>query len=414
MAVAREMGVVPRVVCPLSVVPAWEGAARLLGTQVEAFNYEKARSRKSPYGFEQPCGSGSRWVWNDPAEFIIFDEAHRCSGHTTLNSKMLIAAKRQCGTVLNLSATIASKPTQLKAVGYSLGLFEISEFKWWLLRHGCVPGVFGGFEFTDDPFEQDEAIRKIHQAIFPRRGARLRKEEIPGFPKTQIEVQLIPDASGKAAKLSQDLAVAYHDYEARARELKDLVQLKRKLAKENDEEFLNPHGLEIILRKRQALELLKVPVLVDLAVDDVESSKVCIFVNFTETVDALVEKLSRILGKEKVAFIDGRNVREREEIRVSFQRNEIDVLVVNSEAGKEGISLHDPTGKVERTTRISPCYRPDTIKQVLGRVQRDGGAFSRQFFHYFENTMEEDVAEVLQSKLHCLDTLNDAELNGAL
>jgi hypothetical protein len=305
---------------------------------------------------------------------------------------MLIGAKRQHRRVLTLSATAASKPEQLKALGFTLGLFSLRDYRWWLLRHGCVPGIWGGITFDDDPIEQMRAMQKINAAIFPAHGSRLRKNEIPGFPKTQVDVRLIPDATGKAKTLAGDLAEAYG----------------QRMQQAQTEE----HHLTRLTRLRQALELLKVDDLVDLALDYVETSRVAVFVNYTETVDATVSALRRVLGDEGVGVIDGRNERTRQQVVDLFQSNLLSVVVINNAAGGVGLNLHDPTGHWERTALISPCYSVDVIRQVLGRVHRDGGAFSQQFFVYFDQSLEADIARILQQKSFNLDALNDADLHG--
>jgi superfamily II DNA or RNA helicase len=263
-------------------------------------------------------------------------------------------------------------------------LFELSGFRWWLLRHGCEPGVFGGFSLTEDTEAVRLAMAKISKSIFSvSRGARMRKEQIPNFPKTHVATRLITDETGKAPQLALDLAEAYE----------------------------NSKSLEALTAIRMALELLRVDALGGLAEDYALTSKVIIFVNYTATAEALRKRLFAAFGG--VPTIDGSNdTWYREAIKVSFQRNEIPVLICNNQAGGEGISLHDPKGQVERTSLISPCYSGRQMKQVLGRPQRDGGAFSQQFFIYFADTPEERIAAEVERKLGNLDALNDAELNG--
>lgn len=386
---------VPLVICPKSVVAAWLEAAEMMGVEIEVVNYEKARGvrprgekaeplSRSAWGQEVAVGKGSRWVWNTGYNFGIFDEVDRCGGLTSLNSKMLIAARRQFNYLLCLSATAADDPRQLKALGFALRLFELRGFKWWLLKHGCKPGIWGGFDFTTDTIEQREAMVKIHGAIFPARGSRMRKADIPGFPKTLIEVKLIQDETGKAKQLALDLA----------------------------EEFRNGNHLTADTALRQQLELLKVPHLVEMAEHYAKSSRVIIFVNFKNTISALRQQLTKFYRVE-APVIDGENTAaERETIRKAFQANQIPVLLCNNQAGGVGIGLHDPVTQVERTSLISPCYSARTIKQVFGRTPRDGGGFSSQFLVGFRDTREADVAAVVLDGLGNLDALNDALLHG--
>lgn len=420
-AIARHLAMIPLVICPLSTVPAWERAGEAMGCPVEVVNYEKVRGvrkvallkqdlvhkltgkpfhgpltcrlSRSDWGQEIKAGKGSRWEWNRSYEFMIFDEVHRCGGMTSLNSKLLVAARRQAQYVLALSATAASDPRELKALGYALRLFELRGFKWWLLKHGCKPGVFGGFDRSADPAEQQRAMLAINKQLFPGRGARMEKDKIAGFPKTIIACRLISDPTGKAAALS----------ERAAGEWQNLLCY---------DEVHRPNHLAALTALRQKLELLRVDQLVEMAEDFSSTSRVAIFVNYTRTLDLLREKLSRIFHQD-IPTIDGTNTpAEREEAIWAFQSNSSPVIVVNNQAGGTGVNLHDPTGQVERTSLISPCYRVPDMMQVLGRVQRADGAFSQQYFVYFAGTREEEIARVIGEGFDNLAALNDAALNG--
>jgi superfamily II DNA or RNA helicase len=398
---AKTLGVTPLVICPKSVTATWRDVAQKMGVDVFAVGYEKSRGacrydaegRRhtiSELGFEKPCGNGSQWRWTKDFEFAIFDEGHRCGGMTTLPSKQLIGARRQFGSLLILSATAADDARRMKALGYALGLFDLADFKWWMLKHGITPGIHGGFDLADDPDEVDRAMVKIHHDIFPAHGSRLRKGDIAEFPKTQLSVKLLDDPTGRAARLSEEIRDAYRRRAAQAFEAE---------------------GALAQMRERQALELLKVPDLVSLAEDYAQTSKVVIFVNFRETLAALADKLPF----DHVATIHGdTDEAERFRIQQAFQANEIPVLVVMSQAGGTGMSLHDPTGTVERTALISPGWCPVTLRQVTGRVHRDGGAFSQQLFVFFESGAEADAARSTDRKLDRLDLLNDADLIGEI
>jgi superfamily II DNA or RNA helicase len=112
--------------------------------------------------------------------------------------------------------------------------------------------------------------------------------------------------------------------------------------------------------------------------------------------------------------IDGENTAaERETIKKAFQANQHPVLICNNQTAV-GIGLEDPTGQVERTTLISPCYWAKLMVQVIGRVHRDSGAFSAQYFVYFADTLEAEIAAIVRDKRENLNALNDALLNGVL
>lgn len=404
--ITRTFKTTALVICPKSVKADWAVAMRHMGAQAEIVNYERARGyhqdgaemSSSQWGYEQACGQGSRWVWNSAYELVIFDEVDRCGGETSLNSKMLIAAVRQASFVLGLSATAAEDPRQLKALGFALRLFKLSDFRYWLMAHGCRPSIWGGFDFlglSNKPKTREQgqkAMLKIHNDIFNGgRGARMRKSEIPGFPKTQIEYKLIDDESGQAEGLTEELAEVY----GHGRDLERLTAL------------------------RQELELLKVPHLVELAEHYAKTSRVLIFVNYRRTAELLLENVKKLFHGDQCLtqrwVIDGQNTEEeREHLKKAFQANQIPVLICNVQAGGIGIGLHDPKGRVERTSLISPCYSARVLEQVFGRPNRDGAAFSLQLLLAFANTLEEQIARVVLRKRENLQAFNDAILNGQL
>lgn len=400
----KRLGIVPLVVGPKSARAGWEDAAEAADFGVEFVGYEKLRGRRgkdendkttpaeSDWLIEKPWGSGSFLVWKSAPSMVIFDEVHRCSGATSLNSKALIAAKRQAEFVLTLSATAADDPRQMKALGYALGLHGLnkkssmqSDYIGWLLRCGCTPGWAGGFDFTRDSVKGEKAFRLMNAEIFGSgKGARIRKSEIPGFPQTSLDVLMLtaPDQASEIAE--------------------ELHQINQ----------MSDSGLAETLALRQALEELKVPFLIDLAADYALSAKVVIFVNFTETRLRLMRDLPKALpGDGLVGEIHGgQSDNERREVLDAFQKNQLDALVCNVQAAGESANMHDPTGQVERATLICPCDSGRRYVQVKGRVNRDGGAFSHQHIVFFKGTYEEKVAKRMQRKGMNIDLLNDAEL----
>lgn len=399
LAICKALNLVPLVIGPKAARGGWEAAAADAGLNIEFVNYERVRGKRKqrPDGTrvtdndwiqEQPWGNGSFIKWKHAYSLIIFDEAHRCGGATSLNSKLMIAAKRQAELVLALSATAADDPRQMKALGYLLDLHGLSKrgsrtrlnYMSWLFRHGCTPGVFGGFDFTADRQKQSKAFVKLHQEIFPARGARMRKTEIPGFPQTTIDVLPFYDESQKA---------------------------------EAEAERLHESGdTAASMQSRRKLELLKVPYLIDAAIDYGRSSRVVIFVNFTDPLFQIYEALGAKLGR--VGYISGEQTGKQGEIERrkfldDFQVDKLAALVCNSQAGGESVNMHDPTGRVERTTLISPPESGRQFRQIVGRVNRDGGARSLQLLAYFKGTCEEVVAKRVRQKCVNIDLLNDAD-----
>ena len=395
VATAVRLGLRLVVVAPKAVLPAWKRVADLFGAQVVTIiNYEAVKTGKSGLGkFEN-----GEFVWNLPSDaLLVFDEVQRCKARDSQNAKLLIAAKRQRIRILLLSATAASNPLEMRAIGFALGLHNLLNYWAWARAHGVRKGRFG-MEFDGDT----ESLNRIHHRIFNglRAGARMRISDIPDFPPTQIiaepvgtgreqEIQAIYD------RLKQDLN--------RAEATDDRVR-KDQIADEINATAAN--HLTIQLRARQDIEKLKIGALSSMALDaGAEGMSVAVFVNFD---DSLHETAKRC-GTDCV-INGGQSPAEREEAICRFQTNEAQIIVCNIRAGGVGVSLHDPAGIKPRLALISPTFSAQDLRQALGRVHRTGGAHSIQRIIFAAGTVEEQACAAVESKLACIDTLNDGDL----
>ena len=122
--VAARLGKPVVIVTTKATAPNWETVAAGFGIKpILVSNYEKVRIGKLP----ECRRSGNRYVWNVPQDaLIIFDECQKCKGRTSLNAKLLIAARAQHLRILLCSATAASNPLEMRAIGFALGLHTIT------------------------------------------------------------------------------------------------------------------------------------------------------------------------------------------------------------------------------------------------------------------------------------------------
>lgn len=394
-AAAKRLGLKLAVVAPKAVLPAWERVAASFGVEVVGIhNYEAVRLGNTSLGRFR----GKEFVWSlPPGAVLVFDECQRCKGRDTQNARLLIAARRQGIRILLLSATAATNPLEMRAIGFALGLHDLDNYWQWARGHGVVKGRFG-MEFEGGP----EDIERIHQRIFRdlKIGARMRIADIPDFPETQIIAE--PVGTGREVEIQ-----AVYD------QLK--IDLNRALATDDtakQEEIAAeldaraPSHLTIMLRARQQIEALKVPAIVAMAQDGVaEGMSVAVFVNFDEP----LREVAKRCGTDCVIH-GGQNPADREEAIRRFQSNEVDVIVCNIRAGGVGVSLHDPTGEKPRLALISPTFSAQDLRQALGRVHRAGGGHSLQKIIFAAGTVEEQACAAVEAKLACIDTLNDGDL----
>jgi hypothetical protein len=393
----RELGLKKvLVVSPKAVRPSWTRVAAFMGVEIEVVNWELVRrgGTKWCHKSESPTGR-KQFTWDTSlVGAIIFDEIHRAKKHNSQNGTMVIAARRQKIPAMGLSATAGVTPLDFKAIGYMLGLFDLKDFWTWVQKYGCRPGYFGGYEFAGDIHD----LLRLHKLIFPSHGNRTRIDELgDAFPKNSIHAQFVPVADPKAL----DEAWA---------EINEALESVP--GAEPDE-----HHLTTILRARQKVELLKIPALIELARDSIESgNRVVIFVNFTASLEAIVAALKKEgYGVGSVYGTNSEGVSqtaaERQHHIDRFQDNKDEGIVLNADAGREGIGLHDLQGGFPRESFISPPWSPRVLKQELGRIARvEGKTACVQHVIYADGTVEVPVGENLERNLDRLDTLNDGDL----
>lgn len=434
------------VVVPKVAITAWERAATHFNDKFSVINYEMLRTGRTPYGkwdnnpptdfsleeffvcqccqrkfdpfavnFEKcychplgiHCGVVKKKPWrygnfnfHPGVKHVIFDEVHRCNGLDSNNADMLIAARRNGKKILGLSATAACSPIQMRALGFALDLHALDydtlggrrNFYSWAAHYGCRRIPMQGMKWMCAESEQRTIMANIRNTIIPARGVRVTVDEIPGFPERDITSELYDlDENTQIDRLYNDMASA-------------LSVLGDKIAGDKNAD----HPLTVILRARQKVELLKVPIAVELARDYLEKGySVAIFVNFRQT---LVE-----LGKRLhcSCIIDGSpdGVRNRQKAIDSFQDNSSRLILANSQAGGIAVSLHDLKGGFPRVGLVFPGFSADTMRQVLGRLHRDGGQSKCHYRVMFAaRTVETKVHNRLKVKLNNLDALNDADL----
>ena len=395
-AVARELDLNICVVCPKAVIKSWQKVIRKhfkMGDKlIGIINYEKLRNGRK----DSPIASfvlhkhkkRPDFEWKLPKKtLIIWDESQKLKNWKTKNSKTCQAAIKAGYPMLFCSATNATNPLEMRAVGLALKLFDGSKSYYsWAIDNGVYKGNWG-LEFNGDP----KILKRLHVQLFDQRGVRLRRDEIPNFPACEIIPQVYNMDDEDALKINE----TYADME---RELAKLAKAEKRDA-----------TLEAVaqLRMRQRVELIKVPLFVEMVEEAIEDGfSVAVFVNFTDTINAIAERL-----KTKCLF-DGKTSDTARDRNVElFQEDKERVILVNIQSGGAGLSLHDLNGKFPRMSIISPTFSPVFMRQALGRIWRDDAKTkSIQRIVCVANTVEEDVCRNVQQKLNNLDLLNDGDL----
>lgn len=368
------------VVCPKPVIESWYKVLSDFGVEVlGVVNYEAIKHGKyyADVGMFRadkrvPCPyinvienrDETEFIWELPPDaFLIFDEAHKGKNHITINSK-LITSSRACTRVgvkiIILSATITDKVENLRVAAYMLGLaqFQKHAYRAWLRSLG-IDGNANGMH----------TLERIHRAIYPEYGHRMRITDIKESDHQPTrEMFKENDVLAETYPMSPEVQEGIEEAHAQIRAALDALR--------NKEMMDGDHPLTVLLRARQRLETLKIPTLVELAMEYLTAGKsVVIFVNFNESITQLVGHLNEFVieMESEITFIHGeQSNEERERQKRLFQADQSRLMIANIAAGGVAISLHDLNGRHQRVSLISPTWSAIALKQCLGRIYRAG------------------------------------------
>ena len=381
---ARSLRLRPGVVCPKTVIAAWEACLKGQGVPGTVTNWEKARTGNLPI-LNRPAKRKFQWVL-PPEALLIFDECHKAKGRNTLNSNMVIAAKRQGIPMLLLSATAAENPIEMRALGFAIGLHNLNNYWKWAQANGCIFDRWNSLMF---PAHNRDRLVDLNKAIYPERGHKMTRESLgKHFRETRVVTD--PVRFGKEGQI-RDLLEELEE---------EMAQLESQKARDGDE----PHVLTKILRLRQEVELLKIPEIVELVIEARDSGHaVAVFLNFNASLDALSSRLA----EDHIFIRGGQRGTERDDSIAKFQSDQTNIALCNVAAGGVGVSLHDTHGNLPRIALISPTYNAKDFHQTLGRVDRLGGmSDSVQRVLVAENTIETKIVAAMMEKISNLGLLH--------
>ena len=374
------------VICPKAVIPSWERELKEHGVEpCFVLNYEKIRNGRTQWMSKK----GKKiMTWNlPPKTLVLIDEIHACKSPFTQNAQMLISLVQQGYRVHGMSATAAEDPTEMRALGFMLGLHNLNkDDSWfsWMKRNGCVKNDWNQWVCV-----RKNTLPAIKEKMYSSNVKKLTVKDFPdSFKHNRVFVKPIQFTSYK------EIIKAYD-------ELGITPEIIDKLLEDHTVED-SEHVLVNLLRARQLAEAMKVPDLADMAEElRLEGNSVVLFVNFSDTVDALCARLDCLK-------IDGRQTAsERQDAIDSFQEDKVEVLVVNIAAGGTGISLHDVNGVRPRVSLISPTFSAKHYLQCLGRIHRNGAKSDAvQQIIVAADSIEEHVVKAINKKIQNMEMLH--------
>lgn len=431
------------IVCPKSVIPQWRQtihnypiASALLRPMV--INYQQLNklleapatarvAKKKHTKNKQTSAKGKPIVdW----DYIIFDEAHYLKNYPKSTTSLAAAniaklenkyRKTVEPFVIYSTATPGSTPLNFSVMAgivapllsNSPGAKTVTPSTWapFLEKEGFdvrkgksgwtwAPMPWGG-KSLDNPIEKQKynlEVKKVKQTQrkdAQRIGKALIKPEAPFIMRSPKDIAGWPEQLPVPfpVQLTSQQQPIYEEAWTKFRNFLRLTPANK-----------DPKGALVQnLRYRQKSSILKVDAMVEAIEDWVEGgNQVYVSCEFMETIDRYKEKLEA--KKITVTEISGRNVNERTQERLRFQKGEAKVILCTVVAG---ISLHAneilPDGsKASNNPRITLINdirsNPNDAEQSLGRAHRDSEN-SVAYFPYLEKTIDEKVVQSFSNKV---------------
>jgi superfamily II DNA or RNA helicase len=323
---------------------------------------------------------GAQYNWQK-GYFIIFDEAHKAKASKSLMSKACMASK-EGNLKLLLSATLAENPEHMMAAGYLTNLHDGKGFYMWC--HQYLWSQQCRFNLASP----EERSVRLHRAIYPSKGSRLRLHEVQKLPERFIQPEC---------------------YEV------DNTNALHYLWEEVEPLLLDPnptHSMTAMQRMRRMAEHCRIRLLKDMTLEAIESGQsVCIFLNFRENIEILSDLLDKSKVKHGIIY-GGVRQDERDHIIQAFRADRIHVVLLSIQAGGAGISLHDEIGNRQRLSLISPTFSAVDLVQVLGRTYRANTKTPviQKLIFAAGFSVEEDACRRVAAKIKDINMINDGDL----
>jgi len=406
VAVCKTFGWKPFIICPKSVIFSWINVLKLMNCDFYGItNYESLQNCKyfnkdgekikakflikeetndtnnnesdETEEDEEKIKYSYKWIDSEiPKDIIfIFDEVHKSKNISTNNGKLISKlSELKHIKILMLSATVVDKPKYFILTGYILGLYEkYSEGRHWIKKAG---------KNFDNPMQ----------------GVNKKIVEYSSRMKITKLNDVFPDCLIEAEALEMDNAI----------EIQAQYEIIRQVAEDLKKKENSSIALAKLTYARQRIEVLKIPSFIKLTLEHIKENKsVVLFVNFTETLKTLSEKL-----KTNCLIYGEQTMEEREANINDFNKDKVRICICNIKSGGCGINLHDTIGEHPRVSIISPTWSAQDLVQVLGRIFRAKTKTKVcQRIIFCKGTVEDGICSNIKEKISNIALLNDGDMD---
>lgn len=422
--IAKYLGLRVFIICPKPVMTSWNKVCKSINVgMIGIVNYELIKNGKyyNHNGIKDICpyidifyNSSAKidyFKFNLPYDtLLIFDEVHKSKNATSANSKLLqsiIFYRQKTIKTLLLSATMLDRIKFFKPYGVVLGYYpKIEDFRSWLARIRKQYAIkISDWERlnelknnNEDGNDSDGEMNKELSNLLVIRDILKKDGKTSRMTKKQInDLNVKHDILYNLYTLkdSEELEECYNQLEAAMEELKNSATRSSALGK--------------IIKIRQRIELLKLPLFIEEAKDALSKGySVAIFVNYIHSLEELCSKLDC-----NTYVVGGQTTEVRDACINDFQTNKSKCIILTIGAGGASISIHDTIGKCKRMSIISPTWSGQDLEQVFGRIYRSGvKSDCVQKVIYVKDTYEETICKIMNDKIKNIHTFNDGNILG--
>lgn len=437
----KDLGLIPWVICPKSVVASWNNVIKKSGIKkFYIITYEQLAlstdliEKKTVLGsdeYDWKFESNSIFKDKNKEKYLfIYDEAHKCKNTKTINSKILVSLAKYQVKILLLSATIIDKPLFFIPFGIVLGLYKnIQEGIDWMAR-----------TIATQTKKSSNPMLPMHKVLFNEYASRMRIEDAIGVFKNNkimfegIQMKNYWEIEKKYDKINKILEFNKQN-KNKAVNVKSTKSTKSTFDTDSDTDDNEPdnhqvdeydnedenldivdtdknngtkksEGIGRIQKIRQEIELLRIDTICELTLKYLTQGKsIAIFVNFTQT----IRELSARLNSNCIIW-GSQSLKERNKAINDFCEDKSRIIICNIVSAGTGIGLHDTLGMFPRVSIISPTWSAQDLIQVLGRIHRAMGKTDcEQLIIFCKGTIEESVGNVIKQKIDNIRTFNDGE-----
>ncbi len=341
-------------------------------------------------------------VKDEMIEVVIFDEAHYIKDTKAIRTKAALAIAADADKVYCLTGTLMmNRPIELfpilRAIKHPLAYREdkpISATKRDYGKRYCNAffhkiGWRGGF-WDETGAARIPELREMTKGSILRRT----KEEVLDLPEKLISV--VPMA------LNEEWQARYNsEWDMYLKWVAEHPEGK------NIGNILDAQAMIKLGKLKQVCSQAKVKQIVEDVANSVEQGeKVIVFSQFTETIN----QISELIQKRDIGTVvlTGQNDMDERQVSVDkFQNDpETKVFVANMKAAGVGLNLTAASIVIF----ADMDWSPEIHNQAMDRAHRIGQKGTvNVYFYVMENTIEEDIIDILQRKQEAIGTLTGGE-----